>query len=144
MGRSPHTNEERRNRMRRELLAQIEREVLGWPGVTKEESGGGARGSGFRVPPATVFRLGRRHLGHVHHNEGGLADLSFPKEVREGLIHSGKAIPHPAFPDSKTTASHELRSAEDAREVIELLRISYERAVARKARHAARTGKGAG
>ncbi len=130
--------------MRRELLAQIEREILGWPGVIKVESEGGTSGAGFRIPPATVFRLGRRHLGHVHHDEFGLADFSFPDEIREGLIRSGKAIPHPAFPDSKTDASHELRSEEDAREVIELFRTSYERAVAREARHAARIGKETG
>lgn len=130
--------------MKRELLARIEREVLGWPGVSKVDSEGGTSGGGFRIPPATVFRLGRRHLGHVHHNEGGLADFSFPKEKREDLIRSGKAIPHPAFPESKTDVSHELRSSEDAREVIELFRASYRRAVAREARHAARTGKESG
>ena len=130
--------------MKRELLARIEREVLGWPGVSKVESEGGTSGRGFRVPPATAYRLGRRRLGHVHHNEGGLADFSFPKETRDDLIRSGRAIPHPAFPESKTDVSHELQSAEDAREVIELFHASYERAVAREARHAARTGKETG
>ncbi len=124
--------------MKKELLARIEREVLGWPGVVKEEMQGGTGRGGFRVPPATVFRLGRRHLGHVHHNEGGLADFSFPKEVREDLVRAGRAIPHPAFPGSKTDASHEVRSADDASEVIELFRVTYERALAREARHAAR------
>ena len=127
--------------MKRELLAQIEREVLNWPGVSKEESEGGTSGAGFRIPPATVFRLGRRHLGHVHHNEGGLADFSFPKEVREDLIQSRRAIPHPAFPDSRTDVSHEVRGPEDAAQVVELFRASYERAVAREARHAARNVK---
>ena len=130
--------------MKRELLARIEREVLGWPGVSKVESEGGTSGSGFRVPPATAYRLGRRRLGHVHHDEGGLADFSFPKERRDDLIRSGRAIPHPAFPESKTDVSHELQSAEDVREVIELFRASYERAVAREASHAARTGEETG
>jgi hypothetical protein len=101
---------ERRKTMNDRLLAQIEREVLGWPGVSKETGGGGRGRNGFWVPPATIFRFGRRHLGHVHHNEDGLADFSFPKEVREGLIRSGRAIPHPAFPESRTDASYQVRA----------------------------------
>ena len=43
------------------LLALIEREVLDWPGVSKETHRG-SRG-GFWVPPATVYKFGRRALG---------------------------------------------------------------------------------
>jgi hypothetical protein len=120
------------------LLARIERELLGWPGVSKETGGGGPARNGFWVPPATIFRFGRRHLGHVHHNEDGLADFSFPKDVREELIRSGKAMPHPTFPDSRTDASCRVRGPEDVPGVLDLFRINYDRAVAREARHAAR------
>ena len=65
--------------MNDELVAQIERKLLGWPGVSKETGGGGPGRGGFRVPPATVYRFGRRQIGHVHHNEAGLADFSFPR-----------------------------------------------------------------
>ena len=120
------------------LRAQIDRDVLSWPGVSKE-TGGGVRGrNGFWVPPATIYRFGRRQLGHVHHNEDGLADFSFPKEIREELIRSGRAIPHPAFPDHKTVASYRVRSAGDVPGAVDLFRINYERAVARDARHATR------
>ena len=125
--------------MKDSLLTRIEREVLGWPGVSKETGGGGRGRNGFWVPPATIFRFGRRHLGHVHHNEDGLADFSFPKEVREGLIRSGRVIPHPAFPDSPTDASYQVRRTEDVPGVVDLFKINYERAVARDARHATRT-----
>ncbi len=125
------------------LSAQIEREVLGWPGVSKETGGGGPGRHGFWVPPATIYRFGRRQLGHVHHNEDGLADFSFPKEVREELIRSGRALPHPAFPDSRTDASYHVRSTEDVLGAVDLFRINYERAVARDARHAARTNPAA-
>ena len=125
--------------MNGELSEQIEREVLGWPGVSKETGGGGPGQGGFWVPPATVYRFGRRQIGHVHHNEGGLADFSFPKKIREELIRSGRAIPHPAFPDNKTVASYRVRSPEDVPAAVELFRINYERAVARDARQAART-----
>src|SRR5918992_4787466 len=121
------------------LLTMVEREVLSWPGVSKETHKGGRGRGGFRVPPATVYRFGRRQIGHVHHNKAGLADFSFPKEVREELIRSGRAIPHPAFLDNKTVASYRVRGPADVPGAVELFRINYERAVARDARHAART-----
>ncbi len=123
--------------MNDDLLEMVEREVLSWPGISKETAGGGGRGQGgYWVPPATVYRFGRRQIGHVHHNKAGLADFSFPKEVREELIRSGRAIPHPAFPDSQTVASYRVRSAEDVPGALELFRMNYERAVARAARRA--------
>ena len=124
--------------MNDELLEMIEHEVLSWPGVGKEMGGGSRAQGGFWVPPATVYRFGRRQIGHVHHNKAGLADFSFPKEVREELIRSGRAIPHPAFPDNQTVASYRVRSAEDVPGAVGLFRMNYERAVARDARHAAR------
>ncbi len=108
-----------------ELLASIEHEVLGWPGVWKkrDEDGPGD-------VPVTGYGFGRRQIGHVHH--GGLADFladfRFPREVRDELIRSGRAIRHPAFPDSRTTASYRIRAPEDAEGALELFRMSYERA----------------
>lgn len=64
--------------------------------------------------------------------------------TRDDLIRSGRAIPHPTFPESKTDVSHELQSAEDVRGVLELFRARDDRAIAREASHAARTGKGTG
>ena len=116
--------------MNDELLASIEREVLGWPGVSKEAGGGGPGQAGFWVPPATVYRFARRRLGHVHHGDGGLADFSFPREVRDELIRSGRAIPHHAFPESRTSASYRVRSREDVPGAVELFRINYDRAKA--------------
>ncbi|HEX2728422.1 MAG TPA: luciferase family protein [Rubrobacteraceae bacterium] len=102
------------------LLESIEREVLGWPGVWKkrDEDGPGRIG-------VTGYRLGRKQIGHVH--DDGHADLRFPREVRDELIRSGKAILHPAFPNSRTTASYQIRSAEDVPGALELFRMSYER-----------------
>ena len=55
---------------------------------------GGDAPGGFHVPPATVYNLGRRHLGHIHVT--GTVDLSFPRALCDELIASGRVIPHPA------------------------------------------------
>ncbi len=128
--------------MNDELLKMVELEVGSWPGVSKEIMSGGRGRGGFSVPPATVYRFGRRHLGHVHHVEDGLADFSFPRTVREELIQSGKVIPHPAFPDSRTDASYAIRSAEDVPGAVELFRINYERARQTAERRSASTDRG--
>lgn len=109
--------------MNEELRSAIEREVSGWPGVSKKTDENGPGGVAV-----TGYRFGGGQIGHVHHYEGGLADFSFPRGVRDDLLRSGKAIPHPAFPNSRTVVSHPLRSAEDLPGAIELFRMNYERA----------------
>jgi hypothetical protein len=107
-----------------ELLASIEHEVLGWPGVSKETGGGGVGQGGFWVPRATVYRFGRRQIGHVHHD--GVADLPFPRAVHDELISNGLAEPHRGgFP---AVVSCYIRGPEDVSGVVDLLRMSYDRA----------------
>lgn len=106
--------------MNDELLVQLEREVLGWPGVWKKRDENGPGGVGV-----TGYRFGRPQIGHVH--DDGHADFSFPREVRDELIRSGRAIPHPAFPNSRTTVSHRIRTPEDVPKALELFRMNYER-----------------
>jgi hypothetical protein len=106
--------------MNYELLASIECERLGWPGVWKKRDENGPGGVGV-----TGYRLGRRQIGHIH--DDGHADFRFPREVRDGLIRSGQAVLHPAFPDSRTTVSYRIRIPEDVSGALELFRMSYER-----------------
>ncbi len=80
--------------MKGELLEMVEREVLGWPGVSKERGGGGRGQGGFWVPPATVYRFGRRQIGHIH--DTGVADLTIP-------------IPYPDAGESCTILDLEFR-----------------------------------
>jgi Family of unknown function (DUF5519) len=109
--------------MKDELLAEIEHEVLSWPGVFKASSEGGTGRGGHRVPPFTSFRLGRREIGHIHAN--GIADLTFTREIHDKLIADGRATPHGAgFPG---VVSYRVRSAEDVPGAIELFRTNYDR-----------------
>jgi hypothetical protein len=123
--------------MNGELLATVEREALGWPGVflKRDENGPGGIGvTGYRYgdPEAEGPQI-----GHVH--DDGHADFRFPRELRDESIRSGQAIAHPAFPSSRTTASYRIRSAQDVPKALALFRINYERlkqSVAAKAKPA--------
>src|SRR5215208_3553496 len=110
----------RRMAMNEELLKLIEHEVLGWPGVVKKRDEDGPGGIGV-----TGYRFGGPQIGHIH--DDGHADFRLPREVRDVLISTGQAIPHPAFPDSRTTASYRIQSAEDVARALELFRMNYER-----------------
>jgi hypothetical protein len=115
----------RRNRMNDEPLAQIEREILEWDGVFKkrdEDGPGGIGVTGYRYGDSET---GGSQIGHVH--DDGHADFRFPREVRDELIRTGRAIPHPAFPNSRTTASYRIGSSEDVAGALELFRMNYER-----------------
>jgi Family of unknown function (DUF5519) len=109
-----------------ELLAMIEREMLDWPGVSKETHRGGQGRGGFRVPPATVYKVGRRQIGHIH--DTGVADLTFTREIHDRLISDGRAKPHGA--GFAGVVSYHIREPEDVPGVVELFRMSYERAKA--------------
>ncbi|MGI8910531.1 MAG: luciferase family protein [Rubrobacteraceae bacterium] len=119
--------------MDEELLKIAEREILSWPGVSKEEMSGGTGRGGFRVPPATVYRFGRRHIGHIHNT--GVADVTFPKKVHDELISAGKASPHPA--GFAGVVSYRIQSPEDVPDAIELFHRSYELAKAAAERRGA-------
>lgn len=112
--------------MNRELLESLESEVLGWPGVVRDPDTRGI----------TVYRYGRRQIGHVHHD--GVADLPFPREVHERLISEGRAEPHRG--GFRGVVSYRLRSPEDVPGAVELFRMGYERARAAAERRTARQG----
>jgi len=104
------------------LLEALEREILGWSGVQKEPNRVGV----------SVYRLGRRHIGHVHHD--GVADVQLPRALHDELVSSGRACPHRGgFP---TVVSHEIRSPEDVPGAVALFRMSYEHARERAEQHA--------
>jgi hypothetical protein len=112
--------------MNAQLLASVEREVLAWPGVNKEEFAGGRGQGGFLVPPATLFRFGRREIGHLHHT--GEADLPFPRKIYDELIATGRARPHAA--GFAGVVTYIVRELDDVPGVVDLFRMNYERAQA--------------
>jgi hypothetical protein len=95
---------------------RIAAEVTSWPGV----SSGSHRFGGVE------FRLGRRELGHIHGDH--IADLPFPRRIRDELVASGRARPHHVLPDSGWVTVPIPPDAVES--VIELFRMAYERATA--------------
>lgn len=73
------------------------------------------------------FKLGRRELGHLHGDR--MADLPFPRRIRDELIAAGRAEAHHALPDSGWV-TRRVDGPEDVEEVVELFRLAYERALA--------------
>ncbi len=98
---------------------QITEEVTSWPGV---EAGPGDRGS-------FSFKVGRREIGHLHGDHA--LHLGFPKEVWAELFEQGRIDYHPVFPGKPGFAARRIEDDDDIREVIELLRVNYDRAVAK-------------
>jgi len=101
----------------RSASERITAEVTSWPGV---EAGPGRRGE-------FAFKVGRREIGHLHGNHA--AHFSFPKQVWHELRAQGRIVPHPVFPDAEGPAARKIENAADVRDVIELMRMNYERAV---------------
>jgi hypothetical protein len=98
---------------------QIIEEVMSWPGV---ESGPGKRGE-------YAFKVGGREFGHLHGDSA--AHFSFPKDVWTRLKDEGRITYHPVFPDSEGPASRSIANTADIRDVIELMRLNYDRLVSR-------------
>jgi len=98
---------------------QITEEVTSWPGV---EAGTGRRGE-------FAFKVGRREIGHLHGDHA--AHFFFPKQVWADLFKQGRVVHHPVFPDKPGPAARRIADETDVRDVIELLRLNYDRVVAR-------------
>src|SRR5918999_3673043 len=98
---------------------RITAEVTSWPGVT---AGTGERGE-------YGFRLGRRELGHLHGDR--VLHIGFPKDVWHELHDAGRIDYHPVFPGKPGYGSRALASDADVEDAIALIRLNYDRAVAR-------------
>jgi hypothetical protein len=75
------------------------------------------------------FRVGRREIGHLHGDH--VAHFGFPKDVWQELFDEGRIDYHPVFPGKPGYGARRIESDEDLRDVIELMRLNYDRVVAR-------------
>jgi len=98
---------------------RITAEVTSWRGV---EAGTGSRGE-------FAFKVGRREIGHLHGDF--VAHFFFPKDVGVSLREEGRVVDHPVFPGKPGPAARGIESEADVLDVIELLRLNYDRIVSR-------------
>lgn len=98
---------------------RITEEVTSWPGV---EAGLGRRGE-------FGFRVGRREIGHLHGDRA--AHFFFAKDAWADLFAQGRIVHHPVFPDKEGPGARRIADEEDVRDVIAMMRINYERIVAK-------------
>jgi Family of unknown function (DUF5519) len=99
---------------------QITAEVTSWPGV---EAGPGRRGE-------FAFTVGGKQIGHLHGDHA--AHFGFPKDVGARLREEGRVGPHPVAPDKTAWAARRIETEADVRDVIELIRLNYDRVTARE------------
>jgi luciferase-like monooxygenase len=97
----------------------ITREVTSWPGVAAAP---GSRGE-------FSFRVGRREIGHLHGDYA--AHFMLPKAMWAELFAAGRIVHHPVFPGKQGPAARQIATDDDVREVIAVLRLNYERVMAR-------------
>lgn len=93
--------------------------VTAWAGVTASPGGRGE----------LAFKVDGREIGHLHGNHA--AHFAFPKRLWTELYEQGQIGYHPVFPGRPGFGARRIESAEDVDDVIALLRLNYERVVAR-------------
>ena len=97
----------------RHPMERVRETVASWEGVTTHNHRFGG----------VEFRLGRRELGHLHR---AIADLPFPRRIRDDLVAAGRARPHHVLPESGWITVP-MRTDADVANVIELFRQNYDR-----------------
>jgi hypothetical protein len=100
-------------------MTRIADTVTAWPGVS---AGHGRRGE-------YSFKVGAREIGHLHGER--VAHFGFPKDVWQALFDAGRIDYHPVFPGKPGFGARAISSDEDEDEVIALMRVNYDRVVAR-------------
>lgn len=102
----------------RSASERITEVVTSWPGV---DAGMGERGEfGFSVDG--------HGIGHLHGDR--VAHFGFPRDVGAELREQGRVGPHPVNRHSPKMAARPIESEADIDEVIELMRLNYDRVVA--------------
>ncbi len=102
-------------------LKQLEDEVSAWVHVSVHAHRFGGR----------EFRFGSAEVGHLH--TGGVVDIPFPRSVRDALLAEGLAEEHHWVPNSGWV-TFRVRSDQDLRHALWLMRLSYVRYALKTAR----------
>jgi Family of unknown function (DUF5519) len=105
---------------RQRATERITETVSAWPGVS---AGPGRRGE-------FAFTLRGREIGHLHGDHA--AHFRFPKKVWIDLKEQGRIEDHPVFPGRQGLGARRIESESDVDDVIALLRLNYDRLVARE------------
>ena len=108
------------------IAQQIEQELLTWPDVEAVAHRFGGR----------EFRVQGHEIGHLHGSR--LADLPFPRRVRDELVAAGRALPHHVLPDSGWV-SFRIGGPGDVDAALALFRLNYERITAPRPRRQGET-----
>lgn len=95
----------------------IKAAVTSWPGV---DAGPGKRGE-------FAFTVGRNEIGHLHDDK--LVHFFFPREIGARLREEGRVGLHPVAPKSPKLASRQINNDEDVQDVIELMKLNYDRVI---------------
>ena len=94
--------------------------VSTWRGI---EAGTGSRGE-------WAFTVRRKEIGHLHGNHA--AHFAFPKTTWTELKEEGRIEDHPIFPGRAGLGARRIENDDDVLDVIELLRLNYDRIAARQ------------
>jgi hypothetical protein len=105
---------------RQRATERIAETVSAWPGVS---AGPGRRGE-------FAFTLRGREIGHLHGDHA--AHFGFPKKIWVDLKEQGRIEDHPVFPARQGPGARRIESESDVDDVIALLRLNYDRLVARE------------
>jgi hypothetical protein len=98
---------------------RIVNEATSWPGV---DARWGSRGEFAMV-------VGRREIGHLHGDHS--AHFGFPKDLWDEIYAEGRIDFHPIFPKKRGPAARRIDGESDVADVIALLRINYDRVIAK-------------
>jgi Family of unknown function (DUF5519) len=105
---------------RQRASEQITEAVTAWPRVSAAL---GVRGE-------FAFTLRRREIGHLHGDHA--AHFRFSKKVWIDLKEQGRIEDHPVFPGRQGLGARRIESESDVDDVIALLRLNYDRLLARE------------
>ena len=104
---------------RQTFSERITEELKSWPGV---EAGYGSRGE-------FGFNVGGHEIGHLHGDHA--AHFSFGAKLGAELKEQGRVVDHPVFPGKPGPAARRIDGEDDVRDVLELMRLNYDRMVAK-------------